>query len=162
MKLECTLLGESRTLAIKWFLSLQCALRSKGKFENFIHIMQEYFTMGHAEPVVKEDLNTPCQDVHYLPMHVVKSETSMTSEIRVVFDASAKATSRASLNDQLLVRPTVHSSLIDVLIRFVDTRLPCLLTLVECIVQSSFPRINAIFIALCGGRIHDIHSRTTG
>ena len=116
MKLERTPLGESRSLAVKRFLSLERALRSKDEFEQFAHVMQEYFTMGHVEPV--EDLNKSCQDVYYLPMHVVKSETSSTSKIRIVFDASAKSTSGASLNDQLLVGPTVHSSLIDVLMRF--------------------------------------------
>ena len=36
----------------------------------------------------------------------------------VVFDASAKTDSGSSLNDQFLVGPTVHASLMDVLIRF--------------------------------------------
>ena len=116
MKLERTPLGESRSLAVKRFLSLERALQSKDEFEQFAHVMQEYFAMGHVEPV--EDLNKSCQDVYYLPMHVVKSETSSTSKIHIVFDASAKSTSGASLNDQLLVGPTVHSSLIDVLMRF--------------------------------------------
>ena len=35
-----------------------------------------------------------------------------------MFDASAKTKSGASLNDQLLVGPTVHAPLLDVLIRF--------------------------------------------
>ena len=74
--------------------------------------------MEHAEPVVVEDLNRPYQNVCYLSMHVVKSETRSTSKIHIVFDASAKTTSGASLNDQLLVGPTVHWSLIDILISF--------------------------------------------
>ena len=51
-------------------------------------------------------------------MHAVRKETSSTSKIRVVFDASATTASGTSLNDHLLVGPTVHSSLIDVLIWF--------------------------------------------
>ena len=35
-----------------------------------------------------------------------------------MFDASAKSSSDVSLNDTLLVRPTVHPPLIDVLLRF--------------------------------------------
>ena len=38
--------------------------------------------------------------------------------IRAVFDASAKTSTGVSLNDTLLVGPTVHSSLLDVLLRF--------------------------------------------
>ena len=51
-------------------------------------------------------------------MHAVRKDSSTTTKIRVVFDASAKSTSGSSLNDQFLVGPTVHASLIDVLIRF--------------------------------------------
>ena len=56
--------------------------------------------------------------MYYMPMHAVHKEFSTTTKLRVVFDASAKTTSGSSLNDQFLVGPTVHSSLIDVLIRF--------------------------------------------
>ena len=51
-------------------------------------------------------------------MHAVKKESSTTTKIRAVFDASAKSSSGVSLNDLLLVGPTVHSSLVDVLPRF--------------------------------------------
>ena len=49
-------------------------------FEDFAHVMKEYFRMGHAELVIVEDLNKPHQNVYYLPMHVVKSETRSTSK----------------------------------------------------------------------------------
>ena len=82
--------------------------------------MQEYYTMGHAEPVVEKELSKPCQDVYYSPMHVVKSLISSTNKICIVFNASAKTTciSTTLLNDRLLVGATVHSSMIDMLIRF--------------------------------------------
>ena len=54
----------------------------------------------------------------YLPTHAVKKESSTTTKIRAVFDGSAKSSSNISLNDILLVDPTVHSSLIGVLLRF--------------------------------------------
>ena len=56
-------------------------------------------------------------------MHAVKKESSTTTKIRAVFDASAKSSSNTSLNDILLVGPMVHSPLIDVLLRF---RLHCI------------------------------------
>ena len=51
-------------------------------------------------------------------MHAVRKESSSTTKIRAVFDASAKSSSGVSLNDTLMVGPTAHSSLIDVLLRF--------------------------------------------
>ena len=51
-------------------------------------------------------------------MHAVRKESSTTTKLRAVFDASAKSSTGVSLNDTLLVGPTVHPSLIDVLLRF--------------------------------------------
>ena len=61
------------------------------------------------------------EDVHgsLLPSHSrIRKEDSCTRKVRVVFDASAHSTSGVSLNDHFMVRPTVHSSLIDLLLRF--------------------------------------------
>ena len=99
------------------FLSLERSLHSKGDFEPFSEVMEEYFQMEHVEPVPTADLKKPQEKVFYLPMHAVRKESSSTTKIRVVFDASAKSSSGVSLND-LLVGPTIHSSLIDVLLRF--------------------------------------------
>lgn len=54
----------------------------------------------------------------YLPIHAVYKQNSLTTKVRAVFDASAKTTTGVSLNDLLLVGPTIHPSLIDVLLRF--------------------------------------------
>lgn len=80
--------------------------------------MQEYLDLGHAEPVSSSGLEKPPEHVFYLPMHAVKKDSSTTTKIRAVLDASAKSSSNTSLNDILLVGSTVHSSLVDVLLRF--------------------------------------------
>ena len=64
------------------------------------------------------EMEKPCREVFYLPMHAVVKQSSTTTQLRVVFDSSAKTKSGASLNDQLLVGPTVRAPLIDVLLRF--------------------------------------------
>ena len=51
-------------------------------------------------------------------MHAVVKESSTTTKVRAVFDASVKSSTGVSLNDQLLVGPTVHSPLVDILMRF--------------------------------------------
>ena len=112
------LLGESRSLAVHRFHSLERMLHAKGLFEEFNTVIEEYFEMGHVEPVPSADMNKLPKDVFYLPIHVVRKESSTTTKVRAVFDASAKSSTGVSLNDTLLVGPTVHSSLIDVLLRF--------------------------------------------
>ena len=80
--------------------------------------MEEYLEAGHAESVPQVDLGKPTDSVFYLPIHVVRKESSTTTKVRAVFDASAKSLTGVSLNDILLVGPTVTSPLIDVLLRF--------------------------------------------
>ncbi len=111
-------LGESRQQAVRRFLSLERSLHSKKQFPEFSAVMEEYMQMDHAELVPVADLQKTSKETFYLPMHAVRKEHSTTTKIRAVFDASAKSSSGVSLNDTLLVGPTVHSSLIDVLLRF--------------------------------------------
>ena len=75
-------------------------------------MMQECLELGHAEVVPASELEKPFESTFYLPMHAVYKATSTTTKIRAVFDASAKSTNGVS---QLLVGPTVHPPLIDVL-----------------------------------------------
>ena len=111
-------LGESRSSAVDQFSCLECSLRRKKQFDAFKDVVEEYFDMSHAEPVPPVDLSKPQSEVFYLPIHAVVKESSTTTKIHAVFDASAKSSSGVSLNDQLLVGPTVHPTLVDVLLRF--------------------------------------------
>ena len=54
----------------------------------------------------------------YLPHHCVLKESSTTTKLRVVFDASEKTTSGVSLNDNLMLGPKVQKDLFEILIRF--------------------------------------------
>ena len=65
-------LGESRSQAVRRFLSLERSLQAKNEFSTFNSVMQEYFDLGHAEPVPNADLEKPEQAVFYLPMHAVE------------------------------------------------------------------------------------------
>ena len=56
-------------------------------------------------------------------MHAVYKESSTTTKVRAVFDTSAKTSTGVSLNDTLLVGPTVHPPLIDVLLNFRSHRI---------------------------------------
>ena len=51
-------------------------------------------------------------------MQAVCKDSSSTTKLPIVFDSSAKSSTRVLLNDQLLIGPMVHSPLVDVLLRF--------------------------------------------
>ena len=111
-------LGESRAQAVSRFISFERVIHAKGEFEEVEKVIDEYFVSKHAEPVPQADLEKPPSEVFYSPIHVVRKESSTTTKVRAIFDASAKTSTGISLNDILLVGPTVHPPLVDVLIRF--------------------------------------------
>ena len=111
-------IGKSRSQAVRRFLSLERSLTSKGSLKGFDDVMQEYFHLGHAEEIPKSAMEKPTEQTFYLPMHAVYKATSTTTKVRAVFDASAKSSTGVSLNDTLLVGPTIHPPLIDVLLLF--------------------------------------------
>lgn len=54
---------------------------------------------------------------YYIPHHAVVKEESTTTKVRVVFDASCKTSSGKSLNDILMLGPTIQENLMDIIIR---------------------------------------------
>jgi hypothetical protein len=80
--------------------------------------MKEYLSLGHAETISYKDFDKSQEEVFYLLMHFMYKASSTTTRIRPVFDASAQSSTGVSLNDTLLVGPTVHPSFADVLMRF--------------------------------------------
>ncbi|XP_066582127.1 uncharacterized protein [Prorops nasuta] len=106
-------LGNSDSMALRRFHHL---LR---KFENdpilaveYKRVMQDYIDAGHMSLTkFKED------DGYYLPHHAVVKGDSLTTKIRVVFDASAKTDKGISLNDMLLTGPTIQDKLFEHLLR---------------------------------------------
>ena len=59
-------IGESRSLVVRRFLSLERNLHLKGQFDEFNNVMKEYFNLGHAEIVPLGDLNKATPEVYYL------------------------------------------------------------------------------------------------
>ncbi|GFS49707.1 DUF1758 domain-containing protein [Trichonephila inaurata madagascariensis] len=68
--------------------------------------MEEYLTLGHMELVPKNDYAK--KEAYYLPHHAVLRDSSTTTKLRVVFDASAKSTTGDSLNDLQWLGPRVQ------------------------------------------------------
>ncbi|XP_076397868.1 uncharacterized protein LOC143266117 [Megachile rotundata] len=55
---------------------------------------------------------------YYLPHHAVIKSTSLTTKVRVVFDGSAKTSTGISLNDTLMVGPTIQEDIFSLITRF--------------------------------------------
>lgn len=73
---------------------------------------QRYITLGHARKV-------PLHNHRYIiPHHAVLKESSSTTKLRTVFDASAKTTNGFSLNDRMHTGPTILEDLWAVILRW--------------------------------------------
>lgn len=111
-------LGESRTMALRRFLLLERRLEQNPELKHeYSKFLREYEDMGHCK-IVDESKDAPGSKSYYLPHHAVLRPSSTSTKLRVVFDASAKSSSGVSLNELLMVGPTVQDSLFAILLRF--------------------------------------------
>ncbi|XP_018360607.1 PREDICTED: uncharacterized protein LOC108759598 [Trachymyrmex cornetzi] len=111
-------LGESRDIAEKRLKQMECRFRSSVSWhEQYANFMREYEELGHMSRVVNGEHKVD-PSIVYLPHHGVVKEDSTTTRLRVVFDASSKTSSGKSLNDILMVGPTVQKCLLEIMIRF--------------------------------------------
>ena len=83
--------------------------------EKYSECMQEYLNLGHMSTTQDSD---PKHHGFFLPHHAVIKEDNLTTKIRVVFDGSTKSSSGISLNDALMVGPTVQEDLFTIYTRF--------------------------------------------
>ena len=111
-------LGCSRDQAVRRFQQNYKSLDKKGKWEQFRDAVDEYATLQHAEEVPAASLTKAEAECFYMPMQGITKETSTTTKLRVVFDASAKTSSGNSLNNILLRGPTQYPLISTVLIKF--------------------------------------------
>ena len=109
-------LGDSRSQALHRYMTNERSILRKGIWKPFQDVVQSYLDLGHAE-LVPTSAPTPEQH-YYLPMHSVSKQSSTTTKLRVVFDGSTTTTSGLSLNQSLLVGPTLHPNLSTILMKF--------------------------------------------
>ena len=112
-------LGNSRAQAIRRLLNMESRLAADDKLGvAYRKFMKEFIDMGHLELVPEDEVEMLDQDCYYLPHHGVLKESSTTTKLRVVFDASAKSTNGVSLNQILAVGPRVQHVIFKILVRF--------------------------------------------
>ena len=108
-------LGESRSRALKRLQSLQKRFKFQKELrKQYVDVINEYLRLGHMS-LIKH----PCdKSGFYLSHHAVIKNSSDTTKVRVVFDGSAESSNGTSLNECLMVGPTIQDDLFSLLIRF--------------------------------------------
>ncbi|XP_033223525.1 uncharacterized protein LOC117177134 [Belonocnema kinseyi] len=92
-------LSESYSHALKRFHSLERSLgRNPELKDKYITFMSEYSELDH----MPEDKSASIYDCYFLPHHAIIKQSSLTTKLRNVFDASAKTSNGNSLNDILM------------------------------------------------------------
>lgn len=110
-------LGNSQENAIRRFYAIERKFTKNPKLkEEYCKFMAEYESLGHMSRINPSE-NTD-NLTYYIPHHCVEKQSSLTTKLRVVFDASAKTTTGLSLNDTLKIGPTIQSDLFTIIIRF--------------------------------------------
>lgn len=103
-------IGSSRSTAVARLLQMERKFERDTRFKQlYIDFMRDYLDSGHM--ALSCDSNTD-EPVYHLPHHAVLRESSTTTKLRAVFDASAKSSTGYSLNDWQLIGPTVQQKLI--------------------------------------------------
>jgi len=116
IKPEVSNIGKTLHMATSRFLNVERRLqKDEGLRDAYVTFMKEYESTGHMKEV---DHHCTSSVRFYLPHHPVLKESSLTTKLRVVFDASAKSSTGVSLNDVLMCGPTVQEELFSILIRF--------------------------------------------
>jgi len=109
-------LGDSRLAAERRFKALEHKFQTQPKFcELYSAFMKEYSDSGHMTNVSTVEPSGQC---YFLPHHGVLKESSSTTKLRTVFDASSRTSSGVSLNDILLTGRKLQIDICDILLQF--------------------------------------------
>nr|CAI5834359.1 unnamed protein product [Callosobruchus analis] len=115
LKQDIEKLGETYDQAKRRFLNLEKRLNAKPEHKRlYCDFMQEYFSMGHMSKVEQQS----SAKTYYMGHHGVYRDDSLTTALRVVFDASMPSSTGYSLNNLQMVGPTIQEDLVSILIRF--------------------------------------------
>ncbi|XP_026744319.1 uncharacterized protein LOC113505711 [Trichoplusia ni] len=110
--------GHTREIALKRFQLLERRFKKDPEIKKkYTDVIQEYLDLGHMEEILPENDKERAEAV-YLPHHAVVREDKATTKVRVVFDASCKGVNGVSLNDSLMVGPTIQPDLRHLVMRW--------------------------------------------
>lgn len=113
------LLGSSKKRALKRFYYLEKRLSVNPQLQKaYIEGMRDYINKHHfivtdIDPYAVEE-----DEGYYLAHHAIVKESSSSTRVRIVSDASMNSSTNISLNDLLFVGPVVQQDLFTILIQF--------------------------------------------
>ncbi|XP_060855661.1 uncharacterized protein LOC132933385 [Metopolophium dirhodum] len=112
-------LGNSYDIAKGRLFAIERRFRKNPSLKkDYVKFMNEYEKLNHmTQNMDNEEIELPGR-MCYLAHHCVQNENSLTTKLRVVFDASTKTESGFSLNDVLQKGPSIQEELIHILARF--------------------------------------------
>ncbi|XP_055615027.1 uncharacterized protein LOC129761333 [Toxorhynchites rutilus septentrionalis] len=97
-------LGNSKEIAKRRFLALERRLNANPQLKKaYSDFIEEYYLQGHMEEIAESEDLDPEVPSYYMPHHCVVRPDSLTTKLRVVFDASCATDSGVSLNDGLMI-----------------------------------------------------------
>ncbi|XP_036146036.1 uncharacterized protein LOC118646691 [Monomorium pharaonis] len=109
-------LGESYNGALRRLISLENKLQRNPELkEQYTAFLEEYKALHH---MTKVDSTSNSSTVYYMPHHSVVKIDSLTTKVRVVFDASATTDNGISLNHIQMIGSTLQDDLFSILVRF--------------------------------------------
>ncbi|XP_026830319.1 uncharacterized protein LOC105279648 [Ooceraea biroi] len=109
-------IGATRFIAEKQAESLSRRFHANPVlFKEYAEFLNEYESLGHMRRV---PLGEPTDHCVYIPHHPVLRESSATSRLRVVFNASSRSSNGTSLNDHLLPGPKLQSEFASVILKW--------------------------------------------
>lgn len=115
-------LGRSYNMALNRFHALERRLHRDPQLHTaYSNCINEYLKLGQMELVTSTEDKHRSGDSYnccYLPHYAVVKESSSTTKVRVVFDASAKTSNGNSLNDILTTGQPLQTDLVSVIMNW--------------------------------------------
>ncbi|KAF1768839.1 hypothetical protein GCK72_000652 [Caenorhabditis remanei] len=132
-------LASNRGVAAKRLEQLILSLkRKKNLMQDYDEILKKQLASGIIE-IVTPEMDNNTDPVYYIPHRVVVKESSLTTKLRIVLDASSKKGGELSLNDCLDPGPSMLVDLFDILIR---SRLPDYLVVAD--IEKAFHQVRLV------------------
>jgi len=108
---------DSLQIATTLYARMQSRLQSQPEiFKQYDDFLHEYLELGHMESVTEGA--TTLFKLVYIPHHAIIRDSSSTTKLRVVFNASCKTRNGNSLNDHLLIGPKLQQDLPAIIVRW--------------------------------------------